>query len=355
VPNTDDLEDKLDVMASCMMRAAHARGLPTSIVEIRNDPPDRHNGFWLSFTVGGQDFFYSRGALMERGTDPWGRFGRNVNHEATLLVADKYRTKKFLEQHEFSVPAGLFFRRRQMEDAVRAFDAFTGPICVKPNNGSEGVCVFPALRERSWYEHALKRVTARFPNVLVEESVEGAHFRFFYVQPRVVGIRQGIPANVIGDGISSISALIAQKGAERAQRSLPMQAPLRVDDEIREFLARTNRSLDDVPANLEQVFLLGISNGNAGADTILLWDEVHPSYRDVVAQACNTVPGLLFSGVDIIIKDVTQPAAPDNHWLIEMNASPAITPFYFPWEGETVDIAGLILDMLKAHYAPQIS
>ncbi len=50
--------------------------------------------------------------------------------------------------------------------------------CVKPNQGSKGRCVFPNITDETWFRTTIDRVVARFPNILIEESVAGDHFRF---------------------------------------------------------------------------------------------------------------------------------------------------------------------------------
>ena len=82
----------------------------------------------------------------------------------------------------------------------------------------------------------------------------------------------------------------------------------------------------------------------------MFWDEVHPSYREIVAKACKEIPGLLYSGVDLVIEDYRVPATDDNYWLLEFNASPALLSFYYPWQGKKVDVAARMLDLLERHY-----
>ena len=343
--------DKLDLMARLVESASRARGIETSILEIDLDVQPARNKYWLGFTINGHKFCYAKGALLEYGKNRWGGIGRNLNHEAALLIADKYKTKVHLQEKGFSVPKGKFFRRRKLELALKAFDEFHGPICVKPNNGSEGNLVHTSIRDRENYVLAIERVTQKYPNILIEESVEGSHFRFFYVYPKVVGVRCGIPMNVVGDGKSNIQQLVENKNSERKHRDLPTHPPLEIDDEVLSHMAIKGLTFDHIPALSETVFLRGVSNGTAGADTTLFdLDQVHPSYLEIVAEACKSVDGLRYSGADIVIRDITQPAAPGNHWLLELNASPAITGFYFPWEGNTVDVAGHVLDLLLASY-----
>ncbi|MGD9862698.1 MAG: hypothetical protein AB7S99_05765 [Pseudodonghicola sp.] len=86
--------------------------------------------------------------------------------------------------------------------------------------------------------------------------------------------------------------------------------------------------------------LCGASNATAGADTILIDEAIHPSFRQLVGAACKTPPGLHVSGIDIVIANPAEPARDNNHWIIERNGSAALCGVYAPWEGRVVDVAG---------------
>ncbi len=329
-----------------MKEAADARGFPNSYVNTRL-MEKRKIRTWLFFEVGDRSFYYSSGMLLEAGMGKWDIIGRNINHKAALLIADKYTAKCHLKKAGFSVPEGRFFRRRHIDQALAAFDEFRKPLCVKPNRGSEARGVYPAIFNRGWYERAVHNVAKKVPNILIEESVVGDHFRFFYVSPHVVAVRLGRPLSVVGDGVSSIADLLAAKNLERQTRALPSHPPYELDQLVVDFLAMQNLSVEDVPPTGERIYLRGASNATAGADSFLLDEgDVHPSYKTVVEDACKSVPGLHYSGVDLIIEDASQVARPGNHWILELNASPAITAYYYPWAGENVDVAGLIMDFL---------
>ena len=341
---------ELDLISQKFVDAANARGIETSV---KIDATDQRQ--WLAFSVGETEYLWSIGvagtavcgcALLENHPHHWGAMGQNINREALILTCDKILAKQHLLEKGFSVPKGFMFRRRNIAEAYAAFDAFDGPICVKPNNGSLGNHVHPGITDREWYKKAIDNVAASYPKILVEESVEGSHFRFFYVHPKVVGIRHGLPMHVIGDGVSSVRQLTDARNEERRKRAIPSQMPFPVTDFMLDYLARNGWSMDDIPAASEKVYLSGASNGTAGADTILCWDEIHPSYRELVEKACASFPGLFITGADIIIKDITQPARPDNYWLLEVNMNPAMAGFYYPREGEPVDLATKVMDML---------
>jgi D-alanine-D-alanine ligase-like ATP-grasp enzyme len=58
------------------------------------------------------------------------------------------------------------------------------------------------------------------------------------------------------------------------------------------------------------------------------------------------LPDLHFAAVDLMIRDLTQPAAPGNHWVLEVNGAPGLVNFYYPWEGEPQDVAGRLVERL---------
>lgn len=341
-------EAQLDPTAQHMKEAAEAHNIPT-ITKISQDGRELH--VWTTFKIGTQEFFYTNSALILRTEGDQGRVGPNINHRAALLISDKHAAKEHLAEKGFSVPKGQFFRRRKIEQAYAAFDSFSGPICVKPNNGLGGKGVFTSITDEKWFKVALDDVAKDFANILVEESVPGEHLRFMYVEPNVVGIRNVRPANVTGDGTSTILGLIRAKNERRKQLALPSEPPLEADQDMRDFLERTGRCLRDVPAKAERVFLRGVGGSARGSDSDVIWEEVHPSYRKIVEQACRATPGLVFSGVDAVIKDYSIPATADNYWLLELNASPTFSFFYHSRDGRSVDVAGHILNLLIKQYS----
>ncbi len=344
-----------DPQATYMRNALEQRGIACTTGPIDSAVPKstwlRARETWLRFSIRGRDYGFATGMLVDLGQAGLHGWGQHLNHRAALMVSDKYQTKMHLAERGFGVPVGQFFRRRNIAAAYRAFDSFSGPICVKPNNASKARCVYPGIVERRWYDHAIAQVSTQYATFIAEESVEGEHYRFFYVEPDVVGICHRRLPNVLGDGQSTIAQLIEAKNKDRLAE--PEDRLLDINDETRAFLAARGLSLDQVPARAERVTVRGVANARSGADSVLQWDELHPSYRTVVAEACASVPGLRYTGVDIVIKDPAAPAGPGTYWIIELNCSPTITSLYYPPNGPCHDVAGKLVDMLLAQPHPQ--
>lgn len=331
-----------------LLAAAEARGLEAGYT----DEPDLGGpgATWLEIVVGGRPYLFTRGMILERGRAGRNPLGRHINESALHLVAYKHQAKTFLAERGFAVPHGLSFHRRDLDAARGALDAFDGPVCLKPEAGKGGYDVVTGISDRARFHAVLDRLAASYQRILVEEYIDAQPIRFFYIRPDVVAVKLNRPASVVGDGASTVAALFAARNRERRRRALVSHIVTPLDDEAREILNDQGLGPDDVPERGRRVFLRWASNESIGGDAINLTDQIHPSYAALIAEACRTVPGLHITAVDAMITDIAQPAAPGNHWILELNGSPGYSPFCAPWEGEPVDIAGMIIDYLATDY-----
>ena len=331
-----------------LLAAARARGLQAGYTDEPDiDSPDAN---WLEIVAGGRRYLFTRGIVLERGRPGHNPLGRHVNERALVLVNHKHQMKTFLAERGFAVPPGLSFHRRDLKAAHGAFDAFSGPVCVKPDAGKGGYGVVTHIADRARYHAVLDALAASCQRILIEPHIDAQAIRFFYIRPDVVAVKLNRPASVVGDGVSSIAALVAERNRERERRALISHMATPLDAEARAVLNDQGLDPDAVPERGRRVFLRMASNESTGGDAIILTDEIHPSYAAVIAEACRAVPGLHITAVDAMITDISRPAAPGNHWILELNGSPGYSPFCAPWAGDPVDIAGRILDYLALDY-----
>ncbi|WP_156927127.1 hypothetical protein [Azospirillum halopraeferens] len=334
----------LEVQSRCLAAAALARGIPLSVVRAARSPshPVRQ---WLRLAIGDRVYAYRVGMLL-RAPDgaPW----RHVNGAAAAITTNKARTKAILAAAGVPVPAGAVFDAGDLSGALAHAAAAGCAQCVKPNNGMKGIMVFPGLTDAAAVRTAFERAGSRFARILVEDSVEGEVIRFFLAGARAVAVSLNRPANVTGDGAATIARLIEAKNRERAVRALPDHLPIIVDDDLLGHLAGQGLSLASVPAAGMRVLLRATSNGATGADSIACPGDTHPSYAAVAETACRAIPGLVVAAVDMVVADRGRPAAPDNHRVLEINSSPGVVLYHYPWEGEAQDVSGAILDHLIA-------
>ncbi|HEY0833818.1 MAG TPA: hypothetical protein VGE72_07910 [Azospirillum sp.] len=335
-----------DFNAGCLEHAARMRGVGTdrTLAAKRPGSPFREH---LRMRIGGRAHLYRNAVLYIDGAGPGGGYA-HVNGDLPRLTMDKQATRRRVAALGFPVAAGRLFPAAEAEAAAAYFRELERPACVKPNGGKRGDAVFALISDPQAFAHAFRSVAARFPKVLVEEHLTGAAVRFFHVAPRVAGVLLARLANVVGNGVDDVATLVAAKNAERLRRDLPGHEPIAVDAEALRFLALQGVGLGHVPPAGRRVFLRGASNTSSGGDAVTCADWIHPSYTALVETLCRSLPGLRVAGVDTVIRDPRAPAAPGNHWVLEINSAPGVVPFHFPWEGEPRDVAGAIVDRLVA-------
>lgn len=345
---------EVDNHAIFMERSASRRGIKTEYVNLPFSTYYDEPVKWLAFQIMDQKFYYRNSMLLFAGLDRWGRLGLHVNGMANLLIRDKHRAKGALRARGFNTPKGQVFRRGDLDRALAAFAGFDGPVCVKPNQSGEGKRVTPLIRNYEQYERAVRGVAADHGKILVEESVGGHLFRFFFVRPSVVAVKLSRPASVVGDGVSPIARLVERKNAWRRQRAVVGHKPILLDDEAADYLRLQGLCLADVPAGGERVFLRGTSNGATGADSIAIPGALHPSYTACIEAACNSIDGLNITTVDAMIRDPQVPEDGGNYWILEMNRNAGVPPYHCPWKGESQDVCGAVLDFLERGGTPEL-
>ena len=333
-----------DVHSGCIFHAARQRSIPVERImapRIRGGVPEP----WLRLIIGGRRYFYSQAILISDPDPADSRKAHHVNRGFARSSADKHAFKRLLSELGVPVPAGECFAASDIAGAEAMFTSLGRPACVKPRRAGQGRQVYPWLRDLAAFREAFRAAGQAYPELVVEEHVEGDQVRFFYVRPLVVGVRLDRPANVVGDGSHSIAELAAAKTEVRRKKP-PGFSPILLDKEADRYLAQQGLARDSRPAAGARVFLRGTSNPVTGGEGVDCRPFLHPSYGRLVEDFCGRLPELHLSAIDMMLSDPAAPAAPGNHWVLEVNSDPGLTSFYFPWEGEPQDAGGALIERL---------
>ncbi len=223
---------------------------------------------------------------------------------------------------------------------TRVFEALHKPVVVKPTHGLQGQAISMNIQDLDAYRVALKKALSftsdEDAGALVEEQFSGKEYRVLTTREKVVGIIHREPANVVGDGISTVETLVDRKNADpRRGRTLDYALfIIEKNDDMMANLTRQNLTLQSIPVAGQKVFLRSVSNVMQGGDSIDMTDRVHPSVKEIAVQAVRAIPGLHFAGVDFMSQDITQPQTPDTYIIVEINSSPGLCIHEFPYEGQ---------------------
>jgi glutamate--cysteine ligase len=263
-------------------------------------------------------------------------------------LGDKHISKLLLKEAEIAVPEGEVFEK--IPDAVDSFERFKkSGVAVKPvdTNSGIGITLLPENDSQEVFREAIEKAFSFSSGILVERLVSGKEYRFLVIDNQLIAVAHRKPANVIGDGVQSVSELVAEKNAD-PRRGEQYRAPLQslvLGEVERKNLAEVGLSIDDVPAEGQEVLLRKNSNLSTGGDSIDMTDDVHPGYKDIAIRATQ-VAGAKICGVDIIIEDVSEEPSAKSYAIIELNYNPGLRAHRYPHTGTPRFVECPILDLL---------
>ncbi|UUR82888.1 bifunctional glutamate--cysteine ligase GshA/glutathione synthetase GshB [Clostridium perfringens] len=265
-----------------------------------------------------------------------------------LIMENKLVTKDILRENNIRVPKGKDYDN--IDEAKKDFRLFKDEkIVIKPKstNFGLGISIFPGEYSREDYDKAVEIAFREDSSILIEEFMTGKEYRFLVIGEEVVGILHREPANVIGNGESTIEELVFEKNKDPL-RGKGYKTPLEKIKlgEIEEmFLKNQGLSFKSIPKNGEKIYLRENSNISTGGDSIEFTDKIHPSYKEVALKSAKAVKALI-CGVDMVIDNIEEEAKEKNHGIIELNFNPAIHIHCFPYKGENRKAGEKILDLL---------
>ncbi len=275
-----------------------------------------------------------------------------IIHEGTIsdansLIAywisnDKWMTKQFLKRKGISYARGVLISPNFKTEELAGFNF---PLVVKPADTDHGIAVSVNIRDRKELNKAIMTAFNYSRKVVVEEYVFGREYRFLVIDDQVRAIAYRDPANVIGDGKSTIKELINEKNRVRGDDYTHPLLKIKVDDELMRHLTDQTLTMNSILPDGKKVYLRSNSNLSTGGDSIDLTDEMPGFYREVAIVAAKSA-GLKLAGVDIIIKDIEQNPSHNNYVVVELNAPAMLSMHDYPYIGKNRQVARYVLDCI---------
>ena len=268
-----------------------------------------------------------------------------VTREAKAACRSKDRTKTILGAAGVPTPAGIVVNRDQFDEARAHVRVSTKPQVLKPTDARAGAGITCGITDddtlrAAWNTaQAVAKPRTRF---VLEDLVEGVDIRAFVVGGRVVAASTRVNPHVVGDGRQSIAELVDEKMRWRAQNAYLTKYPLVVDETM---LARSGRTIRDVPAGGEVVVLNSVSNVGIGGETVDVTDLMHRDLRELAVDATRAIPGLGVAGIDLMTPDI---GSADRAVVLEANVGANIRVHNCPAYGQPRNVAGAIIDEMIA-------
>ncbi|HMW38805.1 MAG: cyanophycin synthetase [Saprospiraceae bacterium] len=261
------------------------------------------------------------------------------------LAGDKEDTKYLLQQAEIPVPRGEIIRTEAgLDDAIRSLGF---PLVIKPIDGNHGRGVTTNIEDREQAIKALENAKRISSSVIVEQYITGEDYRILVINYRMVAAAKRLPAQVTGDGLHSVRALIDQVNADprRGYGHEKVLTSINVDTITMKQLEAQQLDLDAIPEAGRTVVLKDTANLSTGGTSVDVTDMVHPSIV-FMAERISRVIGLDICGIDFITRDISKPVSETRGAVIEVNAGPGFRMHLAPAEGLPRNVAAPVIDML---------
>jgi GNAT-family acetyltransferase (TIGR03103 family) len=288
-------DEGLNPYAKIIVDEARRRGIHVEVV-------DAEGGFFR-LTYGGRSVM-CRESLSE--------FTSAV---AMSICDDKRVTRRIVESAGVRVPA-----QHTAGDAASrgAFLETHGAVVVKPARGEQGRGIAVGLRSPDEVEAAVERARAVCNEVLVEEYFEGDDMRLIVIDYRVVAVALRKPARVVGDGRSTVRALIEAQSRRRAAAT-GGESRIPLDAETERCVREAGLDMEVVPEQGREVVVRKTANLHTGGTIHDVTGETHPELINAAIQAARAIE-IPVTGIDFLVKSPRRP----DYVFIEANERPGL-------------------------------
>jgi GNAT-family acetyltransferase (TIGR03103 family) len=290
------LEDELNPYARIIVDEARRRGIHVEMM-------DAGHGF----------FRLSYGGRVIRCRESLSAMTSAV---AMSICDDKAVTRRLVEQAGLAVPAQI--DADCGDEPVKAFLAEHGSVVVKPARGEQGQGVAVGIEDMESLRAAVEQARKSCEQVLVEAFWQGEDLRLVVIGFRLVAAAIRRPAQVTGDGQSTVEALIRRQ-SRRREAATGGESRIPVDEETRRCVAASGYSLDDVPPEGAVLAVRKSANLHTGGTIHDVTGEVHSRLIEAAVIAARAID-IPVVGIDFIVKSPRQP----DYVFIEANERPGL-------------------------------
>ncbi len=271
---------------------------------------------------------------------------------AVELACDKEGTKSILRASGVPVPRGTTIRSpKYLEEAITEVGGF--PIVIKPLSGNHGRGITIDVRTVKEAIVAFDMAQEVSEEVIIERFHTGRDHRILVINGKFVAVAERVPANITGDGVSTVSQLIeiTNQDPRRGDGHDNVLTRIEIDRTSIDILARQGLTMESVLTTGQICYLKATANLSTGGVSVDRTDEIHPE-NIWLAERVARVIGLDIAGIDMVTEDISIPVRLTDGAIVEVNAAPGFRMHTAPSIGTPRNVAAPVIDMLFPEGAP---
>lgn len=268
--------------------------------------------------------------------------------KAHATAKDKHRSNQLIAEAGLPVPRSVLIDPKSItpEQLLEQAQSIGYPVVLKPLDGAMGKGVFSNIREPFVLQIRFEqlRKSHATSQLILEGHVPGDDIRILVFGGQYIAACQRIPANITGDGASTVQELIDTKNLLRRKNPFLSKGLIKPDQEVTDYLQQRDYGYDSVPPTGEYIQLRGAANASAGGDVIDVTDQIPNHIQESAVSAAKAVPGLHCAGVDVLY-DGPSVDGDSRYSFLELNSQPQIGVNMYPTVGQGVDVPKKIIDI----------
>lgn len=275
-----------------------------------------------------------------------------TSYAAAYLANDKYGTYELLRAANVrqlrSVVAG---EKYDITDA-RALMNEVGSVVVKPIDGGHGKGITVGVTTNEMLDAAVVyglSFTKSLTRVIVQEQYthkDTYDIRISCIDGKFVAAILRVAARIYGDGVHTVKEIVENEN-NSSRRGEPYYAPLAMINEER-AASYLGEKYTSVPAEGEEVKVLGIANYGAGGELVDVTDDI-PLWMKEEAERVSVAAGLGVCGVDYMTAVLPSQEASAEQLdavVIELNKCPSLAIHDAPTYGRPRGAVAAYVDYL---------
>jgi GNAT-family acetyltransferase (TIGR03103 family) len=231
---------------------------------------------------------------------------------------DKRLTRRLVSEAGIHVPRA---RVATFDDGDFEFLKDVGEVVVKPTRGEQGKGITVGVT----VEHgagelaaAVARAREEFPEVLIEQRVNGNDLRLVVIDGRVVAAALRLPPEVIGTGEHTVRDLIVGESRRRSAAT-GGESRIPLDAVTEATVGEYGWKLDDVLPQGMRLRVRHTANLHQGGTIHDVTPNVNQELCRVAVTAAEAI-GIPVTGIDLLVPDVTG----QEYAFIEANERPGL-------------------------------
>lgn len=276
----------------------------------------------------------------------WRSGKTSLNHaSANKLVRHKEIQSRVFRSAGLAFPENCAFSKDEKSRAW-SWASHILPVVVKPADGSLGQDVVVNITEESQFYIAFDEVAQKWGEVLVEEFKQGTEHRLFVVDGKFTAALVMRPANVTGDGVSTVEDLVRIKN----KTAFIPHREIRLEAQELGYLDALHLTSSSVIDEGQTIYLRRNSNLSTGGDSVDATDHVRLNEARLAEAAAKAWPGMRSVGFDLLLPRKEGDGVPT---IIEANMGSGIGGHHYPRFGRPREVCVPILNAMFPQTARQ--